>query len=310
MDLEKALRKETQNRILIHNGLPPLPNHICGAHMSLDFIKQVEELNTLHGSPLEIDIELIQVESPNQVVKEPWEMDNSSKLKQAIQSKLQGNQSYKEQDFKTALSLYTRAISLLESLISSHEIQDLKRDLKLHQQNVKRREALQKRDVLRLQKGLLDPSKAVVVDPIDPPFLIKKQEIDLQELDKLEMECRSNYAATQLKLKNYPPVIHQCTAVLEKDPNHLKSYFRRGQAYYFLGKELNLAKKDFNSFRNLLTSQSLPETCHEYIELKRMEKLIQTKESLESIQTLGFYSNLSKNSSHSKDEKFESNSCL
>lgn len=78
--------------------------------------------------------------------------------------------------------------------------------------------------------------------------LEKQQDEDLKAM---EVACKLNYAACKLKMKDYMEVILRCTEVLQKSPENVKAFYRRGQAHLEKGRELELAVEDFKRVLSL-----------------------------------------------------------
>ncbi|KAJ3085179.1 hypothetical protein HK102_000240 [Quaeritorhiza haematococci] len=76
--------------------------------------------------------------------------------------------------------------------------------------------------------------------------------IEPAEVRTLMNTTRLNYAACKLKLGDLPTVVAQCTEVLSKDSTSVKALFRRGQAYTKIGRDLDLAQKDFATIQEIL----------------------------------------------------------
>ncbi|KAJ3298238.1 hypothetical protein HK104_010946 [Borealophlyctis nickersoniae] len=92
-------------------------------------------------------------------------------------------------------------------------------------------------------------------------------------------QTRLNYAACKMKLGDYPTVISQCTEVLSNDPQCIKALFRRGQAYLRIGRDLELAERDYKALRSILEKEPdvYREDGPEWAELRREEKALETK---------------------------------
>jgi tetratricopeptide (TPR) repeat protein len=122
--------------------------------------------------------------------------------------------------------------------------------------------------ILDLKKQDMDLKRGVVYESIIPP----DNKIELDVFNKLFTTCRLNYAACQLKLKNYTSVIEQCSMVLNTEPENQKALFRRGQAYIQHGMHLDLAERDLSCLQSFLDEQSV-----EYGECQKWKKVLQQK---------------------------------
>ncbi|KAJ3055116.1 hypothetical protein HK097_011429 [Rhizophlyctis rosea] len=250
VQLEKVLRQERENALAISKGLPPTHHtHTGCAHAAHQEIQQNSDLAALYGVPLEFEFDLLDLQSPSSFVREPWEMSVQEKWAEAPTRKDEGGKFYKEGKWKESLNKYERALMLLESVSMSTEVQD------------KRRFADRK-----------DGKESVVEET-------KEGDVDIKTLDTLMQACRLNYAACKLKLSDYPAVITQCTEVLNNDPVNLKGLFRRAQAYVRLGRDLDLAEKDYERVKKVLEGRKdlYQENGPEWAELRREEKVLEAK---------------------------------
>jgi hypothetical protein len=80
--------------------------------------------------------------------------------------------------------------------------------------------------------------------------------IQLQVMENLQLNCRLNHAACQLKLGEYRNVVQTTSIILETEPKCVKALFRRGQALLAIGRDLELVKKDFDILAGLLEKGS------------------------------------------------------
>ena len=217
------LRQEKLNQDRISKGLEPISSSGCGAHASDEVMALSMELEFAIGATIEFEFELISVVMPENYEKEFWEMEPNEKYRQIPIIKDSAAANYKQKDYNLALDKYSKCISLCESLNSSGIALDLRKE-----------RADQKRGV---------HSKSIV--PIE-------NEIELDELETLEMQCRLNFAACKLNLGDYGPVIEQCTKVLQSDSNCVKALFRRMHAYIEIGRDLDLALADYDKLESLI----------------------------------------------------------
>lgn len=288
MQLETSLRKEKQDAINVAKGLPPMPAHLCGAHMAPQMMDAYQELQGIEGCPLEYEIELLQVQNPGDYEREPWEMSTHEKYVAAPCTKDEGNELYKKGDYKGALVKYTRALQMLESLAKSREIQDLKRTQNLKTDQMERDQWIQKQD----------QERGVSLTTVDKETAISQNELSIEYdpglVEKLDLTTRLNYAACQLKLGDYSPVIIQCSEVLNREPKNVKALFRRGQAYFSLGRDLDLASKDFSLIRTILEKDLLQSTP-EWTDLLRMEKSLCEKFKIHEAKEKQAFSSMFKN---------------
>lgn len=75
-----------------------------------------QELEAVHGVPLEFEIELLQVQPAKTYEREPWEMEPGEKYLAVPQIKDKGGELFRKGDYKGALKEYERALQLLDSL--------------------------------------------------------------------------------------------------------------------------------------------------------------------------------------------------
>lgn len=245
-----SLRKEKQNKINVEKGLPVLSNHVCSAHCHPEFMDSLTDLQKIDGYPLEYEIELLKVLKRGDYLPEPWEMSVSERFQEAVNSKEIGNVCYKKSDFNGALAKYTRALTMIESLGSHPEIIDAKRARKLAQG--------------QHQDARLTANHSELNFTTD-------------DMESLDIALRLNFCACQLKLGGFNQVIIQCSEILKRDPSNLKALFRRCQAYYHIGRDLDLAENDCNSVKSCLSKLDVEHKMSEWSELLKMEKLIQEK---------------------------------
>ncbi|KAJ3143447.1 hypothetical protein HDU90_000207 [Geranomyces variabilis] len=240
VQLAKVLKQEKENRDNALKGLPPKPAQKgggCCAHSMREEMEAHSDLAELHGVPLEFEIDLLEVQPPEGYTREPWEMELADKYREAPLRKDEGAALYKQGKWAEALAKYTRALALLESVGMSTAVQDMRR---------------------------ADGSP-------------EAGGISLAVVDSLTLACRLNYAACKLKLGDLPPVIVQCTEVLNHEPENRKALFRRGQAYARIGRDLELAQADFAKFENVLSRADPEKKGPEWPELRKEQMFLRGK---------------------------------
>ena len=173
-----------------------------------------DSLAKTNGSPLELEIHLLDVKPPNSFTKDAWEMTFEEKYSELPATKDQGAEFFKSGDYNSAKSKYERCLVLIEALNRSDAVMDLSR-------NTKNGDA-------------------------------QNDAVDIRLLTELEQSCRLNYAACCLKLLDFKSVIEQCTSVLKTNSKCTKALFRRGKAYSSIGRDLDLASKDFELLQKLI----------------------------------------------------------
>ncbi|KAJ3161453.1 hypothetical protein HDU86_007235 [Geranomyces michiganensis] len=240
VQLAKVLKQEKENRANALKGLPPRPAQSgggCCAHSMREEMEAHSDLAELHGVPLEFEIDLLEVLPPEGYTREPWEMELMDKYREAPLRKDEGAALYKEGKWAEGLAKYTRALALLESVGMSTDVQDMRR---------------------------ADGSDEV-------------GGISLAVVDSLTLACRLNYAACKLKLGDLPPVIVQCTEVLNHEPENRKALFRRGQAYARIGRDLELAQADFAKLEDVLGRADPDKKASEWADLRKEQMLLRAK---------------------------------
>ena len=215
------------NKERIAKGLEPISMSGCGAHASDEALQLTMDLEPAVGSMIEFEFELISVVMPEHYKKEIWEMDANEKYREISIQKEAGTKLFQQKDYLNALDKYSLGILLCENLNSSVVVMDLK-------------------------KEHADRQRGHIFDSIVSPL----NEIDLNTLQTLELQCRLNYSACKLKLRDFPSVIEQCSLVLKCDRTNLKALFRRMQAYTEIGRDLDLALKDYESLNSLIAAGS------------------------------------------------------
>lgn len=230
IQLEAIMRQEKMNRDLIAQGKAPLVTTGCSAHMSPEMMEISSGLEEAMGVALEFEFELLDVLMPNSFLKEAWEMTNEEKYNEVPLWKDQGGVLYGKKMYSEALEKYERCLVLLEGLSTCSIVLDMKKE---------------KADII----------KGIVTASIIP----KENIISLDQIEDWTKSCRLNYAACKLKSKDYKSVIIQCTQVLALDSLSMKALFRRGQAYMELGRDLDLAERDFERVAGLVKIGSAEE---------------------------------------------------
>lgn len=286
-----SLRREKQNKINLEKGLPVLSNHVCSAHTNPEFMDTMTDLQKIDGYPLEYEIELLKVLKKGDYLLEPWEMTVLERYTEALKLKELGNGCYKLSDYTGALTKYTRALTMIESLANAPEIIDAKREIKLQKNERERQEWVRKQDkVTALRKemiGISSQNPAPIADD-------SKLNFTIEEMEALDTTLRLNFCACQLKLGGFNQVIIQCTEILKRDPNNLKALFRRCQAYFNIGRDLDLAEMDCNSLRSCLDKLDKERKKPEWTDLLKMEKSIQQKLSFHQEKEKQLYSGIFK----------------
>ncbi|KAJ1561415.1 hypothetical protein HK096_004801, partial [Nowakowskiella sp. JEL0078] len=269
--LESVLRKERDEAKGIKQAVRV--GGCCGhAMIAAVSTKEKNDLQTAieEFSPVEYEFELLKVLAPNSFQKEVWEMSADEKWLEAPLKKEEAGALYKKGKFQEASEIYGRALVLLESLSMSTQVMDLQRD-----EQEKERKQEQMRNKLLFEKirerSKKSESEVTMNENTDQEINRDEntnenvgntnvqqsseiQNFTLMELKILMNQTRLNYAACKLKLRDFPMVIIQCTEVLKHEPENIKALFRRGQAYLQIGRDLELAEKDFFDCMKILQS--------------------------------------------------------
>ncbi|KAI8912475.1 hypothetical protein EDD86DRAFT_188061 [Gorgonomyces haynaldii] len=248
VQLEMVLRQEKINKERALNGLPPLNFSGCCANVSQEQLDLQTALEPVYGAPVEFEFELIDVQAPNTFEKQVWEMEPSEKYFAAPKLKDEGGRLFKEGKYRDAQMKYEQALIYLESLNNSATVLDLKKE--------------------RMDKER-DAKKGIVSQ--EPSLVPKDNVIELTMLEELLKSCRLNRAACQLKQGEYRGAIEQCTDILKQDPNNIKALFRRGQSFLKLGRDLDLAERDFDQVQRLV-KEDTPEWKQVQQERKTLEQ--------------------------------------
>ncbi|KAJ3120865.1 hypothetical protein HK100_012614 [Physocladia obscura] len=322
--LESILRQEKTNRDLIAQGKPPIRTSGCCASSvmasaasnsgspanmelqqnALALQRDLLLLNTC--AALEFEIELANVVEPGDFMKEPWEMTAAEKYAEAPVRKSEGGELYKRGDYAGACEKYTRALVLLESLSTSPAVTDMQRQIGKDRDAVDREVSRRVAERRRLERiGGREIPPEFTREAVD--IFIKESEGHIARMDfadnsgvnpnvviSLMQTCRLNYAACKLKLGDFSAVIVQCSEVVKNDKNNIKALFRRAQAYRKIGRDLDLARKDLNTLRDLFLSRETSEDSSEYVELQREEQELENKFHAANQKEQQMYKNLFK----------------
>ncbi|KAJ3258971.1 hypothetical protein HK103_003112 [Boothiomyces macroporosus] len=246
--LESVMRQEKMNRELREQGKPPINFGGCCAHATPEMMDINKGLEDLIQVPLEFEFELLEVQYPDTFEREPWEMNPYEKYLEIPKIKDQGNEFFKKGDYENADKKYDRCLLLAESLATTGIVLDLKKE-KIE-------------DEKRIKKGLA-PEESIIP---------KDNKIELDQVEAMIQSSRLNYAICKMKLKDYQSAIQQCTKVLQNDQKCIKALFRRGQSYLELGRDLDLAQKDFDTLKQLMKAGT-----PEYSQLTQLESILQKK---------------------------------
>ncbi|KAJ3319609.1 hypothetical protein HDV06_006171 [Boothiomyces sp. JEL0866] len=246
--LESVMRQEKMNRELKEQGKPPINFGGCCAHATPEMMEINKGLEDLIQVPLEFEFELVEVQHPDSFEREPWELTPYEKYLEIPKIKEEGNELFKKGDYENANKKYERCLTLAESLATTGIVLDLKKE--------------KTEDEKRIKRGL-EPEESIIP---------KDNKIELEKVELMIQSVRLNYAICKMKLKDYQSAIQQCNKVLQTDQKCVKALFRRGQSYLELGRDLDLAQKDFETLKNLMARGS-----PEFNQLAQLESMLQKK---------------------------------
>ncbi|TPX36958.1 hypothetical protein SmJEL517_g00952 [Synchytrium microbalum] len=235
VQMELALRQERDKSV----GSAPR----C-AHGFASLLNQHKDLIHVPTTPLEFEITLIDAKSPKDFERELWEMSSLEKWNEAVAKRVSAKELCQAGRWNEALPILKRSVILLESLKTSSTIQDLERE--------------------KLRQDRLSESTDSATTELD--F------VTLEDYNELYISTHLNHALCTLKLGDYESSILSCTAVITRDPNHVKARFRRAKAYIAIGRDLELAEQDIYVLKH-----TLQDTDDTLADIRREETLLRQK---------------------------------
>ncbi|CAG9833790.1 unnamed protein product [Diabrotica balteata] len=101
-------------------------HHVCAMTLQTTGIGY-DDLNSFLKNPtdLEFIIEITNIEQPESYEKETWQMEEGEKIELIPKLKEQGNEEYKNKNYKKASELYAKAIGILEQLMLKEKPHDI-----------------------------------------------------------------------------------------------------------------------------------------------------------------------------------------
>ncbi|KAJ3375141.1 hypothetical protein GGF31_005863 [Allomyces arbusculus] len=223
IQLESLLRKERAAADAQRAGrpAPAAAAHTCCMGLAVDAEKHADLYST-QGTPLELEVALLDVQTQDQYERKVWEMSIVERYNEAPTHRARGTALVRTtpSDWSAARDAYRRSLELLEAVAQAPTVADARRD--------------------RAHRG----------EPIDGPQarappIVHEDQVSSTWLDESLLAVRLNYALCSLKLGEYDAAAKQCTEILQSAPNHPKALFRRGLAHLRRGRDLELAERDF-----------------------------------------------------------------
>ena len=195
--------------------------------------------------------------------------------------KVQGNNSFKEQNWDSALEFYTKAIDATPGM-TAVELLKLREDFLEQQGKEMRKRYLEEEEERRKSKDAAAATKPDPKPAPPEPFVAPTHEHG----DKLSV-YHCNRAAVYLHLRKYDKVVQDCDVAILWNPKYTKALMRRSQAQEALDKT-DKALEDAKSAlttdpSNLKLKQTV--TRLEKLEAERMEKL--KTETIDKLKELG-----------------------
>lgn len=241
-NLEKTLRDERKSKL---TG-KLIKSSCCSHGAAVD--DAYPDLKDIEYEILELNINLIDVQLPGCFDKELWEISHEEKFLEAPKRRIEGGELFAKKMYGEASGKYRRAIMLIESILLSEYMIDAEREII---------------SLESYREGRFEEYVGKSVQPL--------------KLYELLQACRLNISICAIKLKDYELAIGQCTEVLKKDSKNIKAFFRRAQAYLYIGRDLELAESDFKIVKSLISNKE--EWSGIDIEIRREESLLTLKKN-------------------------------
>ncbi|KNE56460.1 hypothetical protein AMAG_02264 [Allomyces macrogynus ATCC 38327] len=223
IQLESLLRKERAAADARRAGrpVPAAAAHTCCMGLAVDAEKHADLYST-QGTPLELEVTLLDVQTQDQYERKVWEMSIVERYNEAPAHRARGTALVRStpSDWFAARDAYRRSLELLEAVAQAPTVADARRD--------------------RAHRGELTDGPNARAPPIE-----HEDQVSSTWLDENLLAVRLNYALCSLKLGEYDAAAKQCTEILQSAPNHPKALFRRGLAHLRRGRDLELAERDF-----------------------------------------------------------------
>jgi len=100
--------------------------HTCAMTLQSEGIGY-DDLNELikHPQDLELTMEIVKVQQPEEYEKETWQMDETERIELVPKLKSQGNEEYNKKKYERAADLYSKAIGILEQQMLKEKPHDV-----------------------------------------------------------------------------------------------------------------------------------------------------------------------------------------
>ncbi|KAJ3364430.1 hypothetical protein GGF32_001954 [Allomyces javanicus] len=223
IQLESLLRKERAAADAQRAGrpAPAAAGHTCCMGLAVDAEKHADLYST-QGTPLELEVTLLDVQTQDQYERKVWEMSIVERYNEAPTHRARGTALVRStpRDWSAARDAYRRSLELLEAVAQAPSVADARRD--------------------RAHRGEPIDGPNACVPPIE-----HEDQVSATWLEENLLAVRLNYALCSLKLGEHDAAAKQCTEILTSAPNHPKALFRRGLAHLRRGRDLELAERDF-----------------------------------------------------------------
>ncbi|TPX35406.1 hypothetical protein SeMB42_g07175 [Synchytrium endobioticum] len=210
----------TQLEVALRQQRDPSSQHQQArcAHGFASVLSTHTDLLYVSTTPLELEITLLDAQSPDEFERELWEMSSQEKWEEVMCKRTRAKDLCLKQEWKAAQPVLKRNVVLLECLKTSNMIQDLERER-----------------ILSERPQLVDGQDAA--------------SLTLQEFWNVYVSTHSNHALCSLKLEDYESCILSCTAVLDKDSTNAKARLRRAKAAIAIGRDLDWAEDDLTKLK-------------------------------------------------------------
>lgn len=206
----------------------------------------------ISGAPIELQIELLEVENTDVVKREVWEMNTEEKYL-LVPSKIESaSVKFRENDFKAAKLRYEDALRLIQSVDSSGIVLDLKKD---------------RMDLERDYK-----SHKTNTEPPLVPF--GSTQINLDAVENYVKRVNLNLSACELKLGDHKACIGYCDTVLDGDSGCVKALWRRALCFLEIGRDLERVRSDFEAIERI---NGFVVGGAEWVQLQKQKRVLDEK---------------------------------
>ena len=252
----------------------------CGGHGE----NRDADLKLLMDYPLELELELLDVDTPGTYDKQAWEFSVMEKWLSLPKLREEGAVLLRKGRARAAEAKFHRCIEFLESIQNHPTINELLREEARVAKKL--RDPVGKEDVFEDAIASVEEMelknrtawKDVVIACTENPELARA--VDLDQFREQTVVSRLNYAQCLQRREEYADVIKQCTILIDggdpiapdfmslsvpvnprttprkatnpwvKADKMSKAHFRRGQAYLRIGRDLEMVEYDFEMTLN------------------------------------------------------------